>query len=118
MKSASNRIKIMWIFIALSLAGAAFLLFGIITQGSTWATSSRNAHLYVNGTLIGAGNITDADGNILCATKDGSRTFHEDSEVRSALLHVVGDNYGYIASSIQNQYRTNLSGYNSIMGVW
>lgn len=118
MKSASNRIKIMWIFIALSLAGAAFLLFSIITQGGTWATSTRNSHLYINGTLIGAGNITDADGEILCATADGKRTFHEDSEVRSSLLHVVGDNHGFISSSVQNQYRTNLSGYNRIMGVW
>lgn len=118
MKSASNRIKIMWIFIALSLAGAAFLVFSIITQGGTWATSTRNSHLYINGTLIGAGNITDADGDILCSTADGKRTFNEDSEVRSSLLHVVGDNYGFISSSVQNQYRTNLSGYNRIMGVW
>ena len=118
MKSASNRIKIMWIFIALSLAGAAFLLFSLITQGGTWATSTRNSHLYINGTLIGAGNITDADGEILCATADGKRTFDEDSEVRSSLLHVVGDNHGFISSSVQNQYRTNLSGYNRIMGVW
>lgn len=118
MKSASNRIKIMWIFIALSLAGAAFLLFSIITQGGTWATSTRNSHLYINGTLIGAGNITDADGEVLCATADGKRTFHEDSEVRSSLLHIVGDNHGFISSSVQNQYRTNLSGYNRIMGVW
>lgn len=118
MKSASNRIKIMWVFIALSLAGFAFLVFSIITQGGTWATSTRNQHLYINGTLIGAGNITDADGEVLCATADGKRTFHEDSEVRSALLHVVGDNYGFISSSVQNQYRTDLSGYNRIMGVW
>ncbi|MBQ6380473.1 MAG: hypothetical protein IJJ41_02585 [Clostridia bacterium] len=118
MKSASNRIRIMWIFIALSLAGGVFLMFSIITQGGEWATSSRNAHLYVNGTLIGAGNITDSNGEILCATSDGKRSFHEDGEVRSALLHVVGDNHGYISSSIQNQYRTNLSGYNRIMGVW
>jgi len=118
MKSASNRIKITWVFIALSLAGAIFLMFSAITQGGKWATSSRNAHLYVNGTLIGAGNITDADGTVLCHTEDGKRTFAEDSEVRSALLHVVGDNYGFISSSIQNQYRTSLSGYNRIMGVW
>ena len=118
MKSASNRIKIMWIFIALSLVGAVFLMMSIVTDGGKWATSTRNKHLYINGTLIGAGNITDANGEILCATADGKRTFHEDSEVRSALLHIVGDNYGFISSSVQNQYRTNLSGYNRIMGVW
>lgn len=118
MKSASNRIKIMWIFIALSLVGFAFLVFSIITQGGNWATSTRNQHLYINGTLIGAGNITDADGEILCSTSDGKRTFNTDSEVRSSLLHIVGDNYGFISSSVQNQYRTDLSGYNRIMGVW
>ena len=118
MKSTSNRIKILWIFIVLSLVGGAFLIFSIITQGGKWATSTRNQHLYVNGTLIGAGNIIDADGEVLCATANGKRTFHEDSEVRKSLLHVVGDNYGFISSSVQNQYRTDLSGYNRIMGVW
>ncbi|MBQ1382219.1 MAG: penicillin-binding protein, partial [Ruminococcus sp.] len=54
----------------------------------------------------------------MCATKDGSRSFHSDYEVRNALLHIVGDNHGFISSSVQNQYRTDLSGYNRIMGVW
>lgn len=118
MKSASNRIKIMVVFIVLALVGAGCLIGSIITNGSKWATSTRNTHLYTNGTLIGAGEITDADGKVLCKTKDGKRTFSTDSEVRKSLLHVVGDNYGFISSSIQNQYKSNLSGYNRVMGVW
>ena len=118
MKSASNRIKIMWVFIALALAGTIFLVYSMVVDGGKWATSSKNQHLYINGTLIGAGNIVDADGVVLCKTADGKRTFAEDGDVRRSLLHTVGDNYGFISSSVQNQYRTDLSGYNRIMGVW
>ena len=33
MKSASNRIKIMWVFIALALAGTIFLVYSMVVDG-------------------------------------------------------------------------------------
>ncbi len=118
MKSASNRIKIMLFFILLTLVGLVFFLVSLFTQGSTWAMSSRNTHLYSNGTLIGAGSVYDAEGKALVTTENGERVYIQDSSIRTALLHTIGDNEGFIAASVQNEYKDELSGYNKIMGVW
>ena len=108
----------MLFFILLVLVGSAVLLFNYATSADAWAMSSRNAHLYSKGTLIGAGAVYDADGNVLVSTVDGQRVFSEDGDIRAALLHTVGDSEGFISASVQNQYKPDLSGYNKIMGVW
>ena len=119
MKSASKRVKIVLIVVALALAGVTALLISLFSNSSEWAVNRRNALLYNSaGEFVGSGAIYDTNGAVLSRTVDGSRVYNEDASVRKALLHVVGDSQGFMSTGIQNAYETELSGYNIVEGVW
>ena len=54
---------------------------------------------------------------MLATTEDGVRIYSGDETVRRALLHTVGDPYGYISTSVQYTMRAKLSGYNIVTGL-
>ena len=76
-----------------------------------------NGHVYSENSTVKLGDITDRDGNLLATTEDGSRLYSSDETVRRALLHTVGDPYGYISTSVQYTMRAQLPGYNMVTGL-
>ena len=63
------------------------------------------------------GNISDRSGNVLATSTEEGRTYSDSETVRRALLHTVGDPYGYISTSVEYTMRDKLTGYNLITGL-
>ena len=110
--------------IAIFIIAFAFIVYlGVFTvrfikNGENWVYHQSNAHIYKNGELIGIGEITDRDNNILAKTKDGHRVYNDDINIRKATLHTVGDSMGYISTGVQVALRDRLTGYNRLNGLY
>ncbi len=118
MKMITKRGIFLWILAVAFLFGLGFMTFSLVQNGDTWVMKTYNSHVYKDGELIGAGTITDCNDKILAQTVDGKREYSDDATTRKSTLHTVGDTKGYISSGIQSVYKSNLTGYNLLFGVY
>lgn len=118
MRNTTRRTYIILFLIGAFFIGLGIMAYTFVTNGDSWVAHRANSHIYSNGELTVAGTIYDRDGKILVSTQNGKRVFNDDSSVRKATLHVVGDSGGYIATGVQNLYRSNLVGYNFVDGIY
>ena len=116
MKTTGRRSIVLVLLAAGFFLGLGVFLYGLATQGGYWAVQPFNGHLTGTG-VSAAGKIYDRGGTVLAQTSDGKRVYAEDELTRRALLHAVGDTNGYISTSVQSVYRSELSGYNFITGL-
>ena len=99
-------------------AGVVYLVFGLCRDGGRWASERVNAHIYSNGTTSTSGTIYDRNGVVLVSSEDGERVYNSSRGIRMSTLHIVGDTSGFISTGTQSLYRTKLSGYNIIEGIY
>lgn len=118
MKTTARRGAIVLLLVFVVIGGLSLLGSRFVVNGEKWATLRANEHLNENGSFIAAGNITDRNGEILAYTKDNSRFYSDSERVRRSTLHIVGDTEGYIASGVQTAYKTKLTGYNPVTGIY
>lgn len=100
------------------LAGACILVYLYAAKGALWSSSRANAHLFTSGSLSTAGTIYDTTGRTLAKTKNGKRVFSDSRALRRATLHIVGDPTGIISTGAHSAYKSKLSGYNFITGIY
>ena len=117
-----NRIfkRTKWLYI-LGIAFLATLLAVFITfviNAKTWVVQPYNNYLFNEGKMIGLGTITDRNGDMLVQTKNGNRVYSDDVGVRKSTLHVVGDAEGFISTGAQTAFRSRLTGYNLVNGLY
>lgn len=117
MKSTLKRTKILIAFAFAFMAGLIFLAYTFFSNGSEYVFKPANRHLYSSSVLANSGKIFDKNGIILVQTVEGKRVFNESEKIRKATLHAVGDNSSYIATGVQNNFRSELTGFNLIWGV-
>lgn len=117
MKTINKRILSLIITSSVFLLFTILLMYSMMSNAREYALKSVNSHLYDNGVLVSAGDIVDKNGVVLATTIDGERVYNEDSNIRKAFLHIIGDNKGFIASGVQNNFKDELSGYNILFGV-
>lgn len=117
MKRMLQRSWLIFIVVIAFLAGLCFLVFKTVFNASDWADQTYNRHISGAGGFARAGAILDRDGENLAKTVGDERVYHQDSSVRKALLHVVGDDSFNISTSIQSRYRSQLTGYSFIWGL-
>ncbi len=118
MKTTAKRGFIVLVLVAMVVGGMGVLAVRFATNGESWATLRANEHLNENGSFIGAGNITDRNGEILAYTENEKRIYSDSERVRRSTLHIVGDTEGYISSGVQTAYKTKLTGYNPVTGIY
>lgn len=118
MKQMSMRAIILICICSVFMAGLAVFASFYIFNADDWALYPANYHIYSNGEISRAGDITDRFGRTLATTKDGKRVFADDSDIRRSTLHVVGDPFGYISTGIHNTHRNLLMGYDKINGLY
>ena len=118
MRNTTRRTYIIIFLIIACFIGLGVMLYTFITDGDTWVANRANALIYKGGELTVAGTIYDRDGEVLVSTEGGKRKYNSNYYKRLATLHVVGDSAGYIATGVQNLYRSNLIGYNFIEGIY
>lgn len=118
MKSIGKRALTLYALILLFLAGCGLLYFNLVTNANDWAMNRANKHLYSDGALSTAGDIIDANGNILVTTENGKRVYSDNKNLRMSLLHTVGDTSGYISNGVQTAFKDELTGYTLLDGVY
>lgn len=118
MKMITRRGLFLLILIIAFLGGVVFLSYSVYANSSKWVMQPYNSHLYYNGELIAAGKITDANGNVLAETVDGKRVYSDNDITRRSTLHAVGDTAGFIPTGVQNVFRSKLTGYDPVNGVY
>lgn len=118
MKSISRRALTLYLLIFVFLAGSVLTYYRLAVNADKWAMNKANRHLYTDGGLATAGDITDRNGNVLVSTVNGVRTYSNDISVRKATLQTVGDGAGYIAGGIQTSFKDELTGYTILDGIF
>lgn len=106
----------------IALAAVLFLglvVFGwrFVTKGDEWASFYGNSQIFTNGS-INRGTVYDRNGVLLLnCTSDGMQ-YNEDSELRLATAHAVGDPGGNISTGAINVWRSQLIGYDILNGTY
>ncbi len=118
MRTTARRAAIIYALIVAFIAGVVILVVSIMLNGAEWASNKANRHIYSGGTIVNAGTIYDRNGITLATSRDNERIFAQNSSVRKATLHVVGDTAGYISTGTHHLYRDTLSGYSRIEGIY
>ena len=102
----------------LFVTGIFFYYGRLFINGGKWATHPSNSHLYSDGRLLRAGDITDRSGTVLASTRDGQRHFNENYYTRVATAHTVGDLEGFVSTGIHSAFLPELTGYDVINGTY
>jgi peptidoglycan glycosyltransferase len=118
MKLLTKRAYGLLILALLLLAGLMTFTVRYFLDASDWAMHAMNKHLYTDGILKTAGKIYDKEDVILLQTVDGVQKYNESRTVRKALMPVIGDSYGNIATSLQVAFSDRLSGWDLLNGAY
>ena len=100
------------------LIGVGILIYMFAVHGAAWSSNRANTHLFTSGSLSTAGTITDTAGKTLAKSENGKRVFSSSATVRKATLHIVGDPAGIISTGAHAAYKSKLSGYSLIGGIY
>jgi len=100
------------------MAGAGILAGSFAVHGAQWATNRANGHIYTAGAIARAGSVLDRNGVALAETKNGKRDMPGGSQLRKATLHAVGDPQGFISTGAHSAFRSDLTGYSAIGGIY
>lgn len=113
-----KRSFVLFLVIFAFTAGIILYYFSLATKGDVWATYPANKHLYSDGILTKAGQITDRNGTVLAETKNSKRVYNENADIRKATVHAVGDLNGFVATGMHSAYLKELCGYDPVNGVY
>ena len=116
MKKIKRRATAAAIVATLVIVGLFIYIVRYVKDGTDWALFVGNQDLYTDGVLT-SGTVKDRNG-VLLATTEGGLTYAEDSAVRTACLHVVGDFSGNIGSGVLNAFADTLTRYNLVTGAY
>ncbi len=118
MKQAIRRSSIVLVITFIFITGIAFFYVRLGLKGSKWATYPTNKHIYTNGVITKAGDITDTNGVILAKTENETRVFNDDENIRKATIHAVGDLKGYVSTGVHSAFLDELCGYDIVNGTY
>jgi peptidoglycan glycosyltransferase len=108
-----------WIVIVLAgalLLGLMFFVGDYLIHAGQWVQSTGSPHIY-KGNQLQKGSVVDRSGVMLLDYGE-QRTYAEQSPVRKATLHWVGDRAGNIRPPLISEYTLQLCGYNPMDGVY
>lgn len=116
MKKIKRRATAAAIVALLVITGLVVYIVRYAKNGTDWALFVANQNLYTDG-VLNSGSVKDRNGTLL-ATTEGGLAYADDSAVRTACLHVVGDFSGNIGSGVLNSLADTLSRYNLVTGAY
>ncbi|MBQ1371439.1 MAG: penicillin-binding protein [Oscillospiraceae bacterium] len=105
-----------------ALVLAFSLLFGVLTfvirfflYADRWVSFVGNPHVYTNGKLD-TGEILDRSGEVLYSS-DKKQVYSDNVLIRTATLHLLGDQAGNIPARLISSFASKLFGYNKLTGT-
>ena len=117
MRKTRSRTTMVLLIALLVVIGICVFIVKMFMNSSQWIQHTYNGHLSGNGGLASAGTIYDRHGTVLAYSEDNLRLYNSDLITRLSTMHVVGDDSLNVSSAIQSSYRSNLTGYNCILGL-
>lgn len=112
MNRVTRRAGITLVFILALVVGISFFLWEYFTQAEDWVMFSTSPHTSASG-----GTVCDREGVQLLDTTDG-RTYSGNAEIRKATLHWIGDRSGNISTRVVSNYTLEMSGFNTLDGLY
>ena len=116
MKRIAMRSVTIWILVLLLLGGLGFFLVEYVMYSDQWVLAQGSPHIY-KGDNINTGKVLDRDGVLLLDTTDG-RTYGATTELRSSMIHWLGDRYGYISAPAVANYAKEMAGFDMLTGIY
>ena len=118
MKWIKHRFFIVYLVVVFFVFGLSLSLIRLAVYGEKWTSYPTNKHVFDEGVLVKAGDITDRSGLVLATTKNGKRVYNENKDIRKATVHTVGDLKGFVSTGVQSAYLKELCGYDLINGIY
>lgn len=114
MKQVKQRTILILFLVLLLAVGTVWFCIKYVTQGSQWAAFSANDHTFTDG-LLSSGQVLDRNGVLLYDAT--TQSYSDDSTIRKATLHAVGDEWGNISTSALSSFRDHLVGFHPVIGT-
>ena len=111
-----GRARVLLILILVLALGTTFFVGEYFIKSGDWILFAGSPHIY-NAANIGCGMITDRDGILLLDMTDG-RTYAENVQLRSSVIHWLGDRQGNISAPALSYYAEAISGFNQFDGLY
>ncbi|MBP3633337.1 MAG: penicillin-binding protein [Oscillospiraceae bacterium] len=115
MQRITRRMLLLLVLMGLMLVGTLVFAWRYAVSSDEWVVFSGSPHVYSGGNLS-LGIVTDRTGTVLLDSTNGRR-YADDSELRKATMHLLGDRYGYISAPVLNDYADELIGFSKITGL-
>ena len=116
MKRIAMRSMAIWVLILLLLGGLGFFLVEYVMYSDQWVLAKGSPHIY-KGDNINTGKVLDREGVLLLDTTDG-RSYGATKELRSSMIHWLGDRYGYISAPAVANYAKEMAGFDMLTGLY
>lgn len=98
------------------LLGFGFFVYEYGANAQNWVVFPGSPHVY-NGGNIGCGTVTDRDGNVLLSL-NGDRVYTQDSLLRRATVHYLGDRYGSVSAPSLSHYAKQIVSFDLLGGIY
>lgn len=116
MKRIAKRMLFLLGLMAVLGVGLVIFVGQYLFMADDWASFPGSPHVYRSGN-VSAGVITDRVGTVLLDASDGKR-YTNDPVLKRAILHLVGDKQGYIASPVLNAHADDMVAFSLINGLY
>ncbi len=116
MRKVTTRAFAVLLLVALTIAGTGVFIYRLAVDGDDWATFYANRSIYSDG-VLNRGSVSDRNGLVLATASDEGFHYADDSDIRRACLHAVGDLGGNVGTSILSMYRADFVNYSFFTGT-
>lgn len=116
MKRVSRRMLFLLVLMAILALGIGVFSARYLLHSGEWAVFPGSPHVYT-GVNISFGTVTDRGGTVLLENGD-NRVYTDDAALRSSVMHLLGDRYGYISAPALSPYTDELVGHDLVNGMY
>jgi len=116
MNRIMGRARVLLILILVLALGTSLFVGEYFIKSGEWVMFAGSPHIY-NAANIGCGMITDRDGNLLLDLTNG-RTYTDNVQLRSAIIHWLGDRQGNISAPALPHYAEAIAGFSKLDGLY
>ncbi len=117
MKKVEKRALMCLLLGLVLLAGLCYFIYEDWDQGDKWAVYKGNRDVFADGSLA-KGALYDRDGALLMRNTSDGMVFNDDSNIRSACLHITGDKDNNIATGANRIFLDRLIGFDFVNGIY
>ena len=117
MKKVERRALLCVLFGLILLGGLCYFIYEDWHDGGEWAVYEGNRDVYADGDLA-KGALYDTHGNLLMRNTSDGMVYNDDSDIRSACMHITGDKDNNISTGANRVFLDRLIGFDFINGIY